>query len=53
MEEGAKPFVSAKVILAIQQPNVLTPKEVTNASALSITLGIHSEKVVVILILAH
>lgn len=53
MEEDAKLSVSAKAIPAIQQRNALTPREVTNANALSITLEIHSGKAVVILILAH
>lgn len=53
MEEDANPFVSAKATLAIQQLNVLTPKEVTNANVLSITLETHSGKAVVILILVH
>lgn len=53
MAEVAKQFVSAKVTLVIQQLNVLTPKEVTNVSALLITLEIHIERVAVILILVH
>lgn len=53
MEEVAKLSVSVKAIPAIQQPNASTPKEVTNASVLSITSEIQSEKVVVILILAR
>lgn len=53
MEEVAKLSVSAKATLVIQQPNVWTPREVTNASVLSITSEIHTGKAVVILILAR
>lgn len=53
MAEVAKLSVSAKVILVIQQPNVSTPREVTNVNVLSITLEIHSGKDAVILILAR
>lgn len=53
MAEVAKLFVSAKVTLVILQLNVSTPKEVTNASVLLITLEIHTKKVAVILILVH
>lgn len=53
MEEDARLSVSVKATHATLQPNVLTQKEVTNASVLSITLEIHSERVVAILILVH
>lgn len=53
MEEDAKQSVSVKATLAILQPNVLIRREATNANVLSIILETHTEKVVVILILAH
>lgn len=53
MAEVAKLSVSVKATPVIQQPNVLTPREVTNVNVHWITLEIQSGKAVVILILAH